>query len=404
MCEIAVCDPEQCGISAMHQIAAKFHEEQGDGIGVLAVKNHGDSFSYEVYRSAEPHWQTLFAFMKRHLDETWRFVIHGRYGTIGGVKREHCHPLEVDCERCSFDYVIHNGSVRNYQENKASLISAGHDFETEVDSEVIPHKIEELPDTVSDHSYNTYNISGKLNFLVFSEDGILVRAQRKYDVTDDFTMTCSRTDFDNAEELGFEHARNKWALITPDGTTPEIETKERTYKRSGNSNSSRSTGSSRSTQQTWPRTQSGASQDDDEQVVVAYDDLTPDYENISVVKVAPGVLRMRDDNVDEVEYIKRDHEPRLYFHYAPEETPDNIDTLEELAEARPVENSDQESIMDYADEPQGDEGNASAEEKAAAHAAATTIAHIAEGDIPELQRQIEEAMAVGQERAEATGD
>lgn len=401
MCEIAVCDPEQCGISAMHQIAAKFHEEQGDGIGVLAVKNHGDSFSYEIYRSAEPHWQTLFAFMKRHLDETWRFVIHGRYGTIGGVKREHCHPLEVDCERCSFDYVIHNGSVRNYQENKASLISADHTFSTGVDSEVIPHKVGELPDSVKNHGYNTYNISGKLNFLLFSEDGILVRAQRKYDVTDEFTMTCSRTDFDNAEELGFEHARNKWVLVTPDGAEPDIETKARSYSRSGNSQSSRSTSSSRSKQETWPHSQYADSQDDDT-VTIEYNDLTPDYDNLSVVQVAPGVLRMRDDNTDEVEYIKRDHEPRLYFHYSPDTTPDNIDTLEELAEARPV--GEQGSLSDYTDEPAGDEGNASAEEKAAAHAAATTIAHVAEGDIPELQRQIEMAMADAQEKAATTSD
>jgi hypothetical protein len=401
MCEIAVCDPEQCGIAPMQQLAAKFHDEQGDGIGVLAVKNHGDKFTYETYRSTEPHWQTLYAFMNRHMDETWRFVIHGRYGTIGGTKREHCHPLSVECEACEFDHVIHNGSVRNYQQNKASLTSHGHDFATDVDSEVIPHKVSELPDTVSDHGYNTYNIKGKLNYLLFSEDGILVRAQRKYDLTDDFTMTCSRTDIENAEDLGFERAKNKWALITPDGATPEVETKSRKYSRSSGS-SRQSQGqhySQNGTQHrtTWP---AGASQanddepDEEDRVIVAYDDLTPEYDKITVVQVAPGTLRMHNKHDDTVEYIERDIDPRLYYFYSTDETPDNIDHLEELAEAN-VLDGEQQSLSEY------DEGNV---EEAVETATANTLANVAEGDIRELQDRIVHNLDQATQRAATTGE
>jgi hypothetical protein len=394
----------------MHQIAAKFHEEQGDGLGVLAIKNEGDAFSYERYRSTEPHWQTLFSFMRRHIDSTWRFVIHGRYGTVGGAKREHCHPLDVNCPMCDFDYVIHNGSVTNHQQNRASLASHGHDFETKVDSEVIPHKVEELPDSVEDHTSSTYNVRGKLNYLLFSEDGILVKVQRKYDLTDDFTLTCSRRDFDDAEELGFEYAKNEWMLVTPDGADPAIETKERQYSTAGNT----STGSSRtgynrsgrgSTQtSTWPSDRQGQQTSrnvTNDEVRLKYKDLTPDYEKLTVIKVAPGVLRIKDEQYDEVEFVRREIEPRLYYWYAPEQTPENIETLEEYAGATARFVEEVEAEGEQATLPEFDEGNV---RKVVEEATANTLADVAEGDIEELQEQIVDAMAGGMEQAATTGD
>lgn len=65
---------------------------------------------------------------------------HTRWATHGGVTDINAHP-HLDCtKRIS---VIHNGIVENFQELKTELISKGHVFISETDTEVITHLIEE---------------------------------------------------------------------------------------------------------------------------------------------------------------------------------------------------------------------------------------------------------------------
>lgn len=342
MCEIAVLDPEQAPIQAAHQIAAKFHEEQGDGLGVLAVHDDGESFSFREYKSTDPHWQTLYAFFRRNYDDAWRIVIHGRYGTAGETNRQNCHPLYVDCGECDFDYVVHNGSVRNHKSVRGGLASQGHDFNTPVDSEVIAHKVSELPETVEEHDRNTYSFRGNLNYLLFSTDGILVRVSQKYHLTDDFTMTCSYGEMKDAEDLGFEKGTdNEWMLIRPGG---DIETKERqVWTHTGSSTTSsrrsgwagaQSRGMRAAPQQgdKW-RNSRGSTEDrtaTDDTYTIDYKDLS-DWDAIAVIQVAPGVLKVVDKHEGSQDFIKREKNPELYYWYSPESTPDNIDELQELA-------------------------------------------------------------------------
>lgn len=357
MCEIAVCNPESCNLSIMHQIAAKFYAEQGDGLGVLAIKNNENSFEFATYKSIAPHWQTLHEFMSRHLDDTWRFVIHGRYGTCGGVNRESAHPIHVDCETCEFDYVIHNGSVRNHRNIRAGLTSAGHDFNTKVDSEVLAHKVSELPDSVENHNRSTYSFSGNLNYLLFSENGILIRVSKKYHLTDDVSMTCSRRSFENPTELGFERSKNEWMLISPAEGQPEIETKEYTYSRTGTtSGNSRGTTVRGPTEYTtWP-SNSGASSSanaeadgGNDKYAIAYDNLMPNAERLVAVKVAPGIVRVIDTEEDKSEFIYRDASPRTYYWYVDESPEYEIEQLEKWADQSPIKPG-QTSLEDFADE------------------------------------------------------
>lgn len=346
------------------------------------MKNHGDKFSYEVYKSTEPHWTTFNKFLDRHLDGAWRLVLHGRAMTSGKVNRDTAHPIKVDCDDgCEFDWVVHNGSVRKRKERRADLLSDGHTFNTHVDTELIPHFISELPDTVEDHSRSTYEFTGNLNYLVFSEDGILVRMGQRYHMTDDFLLTCSLYDkFDDYEDHGFERGNdNEWALITPDGADPEIELKERQVYSSNRS--SRSGASSGSSSGTTHGSHAGAWQDyvdesrppspqemendelpadpdaevrDDEKpnadkYTITYKDHS-EWEHISAVKVAPGVMRITNTMEGKTEYIKREQDPRSYFWYAPDPTPDNLDELEMYANSDhdlADEDTEQVSLEDF---------------------------------------------------------
>ncbi|WP_394741850.1 glutamine--fructose-6-phosphate transaminase (isomerizing) [Natronococcus roseus] len=64
---------------------------------------------------------------------------HTRWSTHGPPSDENAHP-HTDCEgRVA---VVHNGIVENYRELRGELEEAGHVFDSETDTEVIPHLIE----------------------------------------------------------------------------------------------------------------------------------------------------------------------------------------------------------------------------------------------------------------------
>ncbi len=67
-------------------------------------------------------------------------IAHTRWATHGGVTQRNAHPhLSEDGQIA----VVHNGIVENYLELKRDLKAKGHTFQSETDTEVIPHLIEE---------------------------------------------------------------------------------------------------------------------------------------------------------------------------------------------------------------------------------------------------------------------
>jgi glucosamine--fructose-6-phosphate aminotransferase (isomerizing) len=101
---------------------------------------------------------------------------HTRWATHGGVTDSNAHPHSA----CKNDIaVVHNGIIENYKELKEELISAGHTFASETDSEVIAHLLEVhygrgLRDAMTE---TCKRLRGNYAFVAVFQDGTICGAR-----------------------------------------------------------------------------------------------------------------------------------------------------------------------------------------------------------------------------------
>ncbi|MDX6532621.1 MAG: hypothetical protein QOF68_365 [Gaiellales bacterium] len=67
-------------------------------------------------------------------------LAHTRWATHGGVTEGNAHPVEA-CEGSGVT-VVHNGIIENYVQLRRDLAAEGHTFNTDTDTEVIAHLVE----------------------------------------------------------------------------------------------------------------------------------------------------------------------------------------------------------------------------------------------------------------------
>ena len=99
---------------------------------------------------------------------------HTRWATHGGITNANAHPHEACTSKVA---VVHNGIIENYRELKRDLISSGHSFKSETDSEVIAHMLEESLSVVQDKVKAIVKVCSRLKgayaFVAVFSDGTI---------------------------------------------------------------------------------------------------------------------------------------------------------------------------------------------------------------------------------------
>ncbi|HEY7469483.1 MAG TPA: glutamine--fructose-6-phosphate transaminase (isomerizing) [Acidimicrobiia bacterium] len=104
---------------------------------------------------------------------------HTRWATHGAPNTGNAHP-HLDCLRDVV--VVHNGIIENWADLKSKLVDNGHEFESDTDTEVVAHMIEEMGDMPLADAVRAVmsEADGALALVVMrrSEPDVLVGARR----------------------------------------------------------------------------------------------------------------------------------------------------------------------------------------------------------------------------------
>jgi len=107
-----------------------------DSAGIAIINNNG----FSIYKKAGK-----VAFLEdftKSQDRSGKVAMgHTRWATHGEPSDLNSHPHSSNDKRL---YIIHNGIIENYATLKEELLNRGHQFESDTDTEVLIHLIEEI--------------------------------------------------------------------------------------------------------------------------------------------------------------------------------------------------------------------------------------------------------------------
>lgn len=188
------------------------------GLGVVAVFSDGDEFEYVTFRQVDAIEDDVLEFFDENQDDAALFVIHGRLATSGERGEEGVHPLDLDCPQCEIDMILHNGIYKSsvsyaradgaWEGHNPKLIGQedmeddGHEFTTNIDSEMIAHEFCEIPRTIEEADEflsENPSIANQNGFVLFGSHTIFMYGEH-YKLNKDCEM--SRTFRDLARDLG----------------------------------------------------------------------------------------------------------------------------------------------------------------------------------------------------------
>ncbi|WP_049972839.1 glutamine--fructose-6-phosphate transaminase (isomerizing) [Haladaptatus cibarius] len=116
-------------LSGLSKLEYRGYDSAGIAVansGVRVVKREGELNELVQRIESEPELDGISG------------IGHTRWSTHGRPSDENAHP-HTDCS--SRVAVVHNGIIENYQSLRTELQSLGHEFESDTDTEVVPHII-----------------------------------------------------------------------------------------------------------------------------------------------------------------------------------------------------------------------------------------------------------------------
>lgn len=209
MCEIAILNPQRYSPDELTEAAMTLYYSMGSSLGIMSIRENEDQdeFIFDNFKRVTPERDEVHGFMEDWHEDSVRMVIHGRLATHGEETRENAHPLHIDCDKCRVDYVVHNGVAYNHHRERRQLENAGHEFATDVDSEVIAHEYNDVPTDFTEETL----YSRQPAYIIANERSVYIVNGGHYTLSEAGTMSRRNRTFgpDNRAET------YKEVILTP---------------------------------------------------------------------------------------------------------------------------------------------------------------------------------------------
>lgn len=192
MCEVAILSTEKHSIEEIGAAAMTLYKSMRTSLGVVSVANVGGEYQYEIYKSLNPELENVENFISEFHDDAVRFILHGRLATHGSREIEGAHPIQIECDECEIDYVVHNGIVRGHEQLRHASEASGHNFRTDVDSEVIAHEYGQAPAEIDSIEQA---FEHEPCYILMQKDRIFIHGGRRYNLTENGRLAQGRREF-----------------------------------------------------------------------------------------------------------------------------------------------------------------------------------------------------------------